>query len=212
MKIGTRFKNEPYLAFKKEDAVLDKNLNCYVTPVDKAIELWKGRSVAVSAIVAAVDGKDIYFLINQRGKGTPDYKDKWNFTCGYLEGHESANEGCTREVYEETGIMIDPDKFELVMVQTNPLMCNHGNVTLRYLCVLPYLIDIPDDCCNTESRGGEKGEVFDVKWVNKDNIPKYVWAFDHQSTLKYYAYLINEHLKNGQYIEDIAKHILVEYN
>ena len=33
MKIGTRFKNEPYLAFKKEDAVLDKNLNCYVTPV-----------------------------------------------------------------------------------------------------------------------------------------------------------------------------------
>ena len=65
MKIGTRFKNEPYLAFKKEDAVLDKNLNCYVTPVDKTIELWKGRSVAVSAIVAAVDGKDIYFLINQ---------------------------------------------------------------------------------------------------------------------------------------------------
>lgn len=212
MKIGTRFKNEPYLAFKKEDAVLDKNLNCYVTPVDKAIELWKGRNVAVSAIVAAVDGKDIYFLVNQRGKGAPDYKDKWNFTCGYLEGHESANEGCTREVYEETGIMIDPDKFELVMVQTNPLMCNHGNVTLRYLCVLPYLIDIPDDCCNTESRGGEKGEVSDVKWVNKDNIPKYVWAFDHQSTLKYYAYLINEHLKNGQYIEDIAKHILVEYN
>lgn len=212
MKIGTRFKNEPYLAFKKEDAVLDKNLNCYVTPVDKAIELWKGRSVAVSAIVAAVDGKDIYFLINQRGKGTPDYKDKWNFTCGYLEGHESANEGCTREVYEETGIMIDPDKFKLVMVQTNPLMCNHGNVTLRYLCVLPYLIDIPDDCCNTESRGGEKDEVSDVKWVNKDNIPKYVWAFDHQSTLKYYAYLINEHLKNGQHIEDIAKHILVEYN
>ena len=108
--------------------------------------------------------------------------------------------------------MIDPDKFELVMVQTNPLMCNHGNVTLRYLCVLPYLIDIPDDCCNTESRGGEKGEVSDVKWVNKDNIPKYVWAFDHQSILKYYAYLINENLKNGQYIEDIAKHILVEYN
>lgn len=212
MKIGTRFKNEPYLAFKKEDAVLDKNLNCYVTPVDKVIELWKGRSVAVSAIVAAVDGKDIYFLVNQRGKGTPDYKDKWNFTCGYLEGHESANEGCTREVYEETGIMIDPDKFELVMVQTNPLMCNHGNVTLRYLCVLPYLIDIPDDCCNTESRGGEKGEVSDVKWVNKDNIPKYVWAFDHQSALKYYAYLINENLKNGQHIEDIAKHILVEYN
>lgn len=212
MKIGTRFKNEPYLAFKKEDAVLDKNLNCYVTPVDKAIELWKGRNVAVSAIVAAVDGKDIYFLINQRGKGTPDYKDKWNFTCGYLEGHESANEGCTREVYEETGIMIDPDKFELVMVETNPLMSSHGNVTLRYLCVLPYLIDIPDDCCNTESRGGEKDEVSDVKWINKDNIPKYVWAFDHQSTLKYYAYLINEHLKNGQYIEDIAKHILVEYN
>ena len=212
MKIGTRFKNEPYLAFKKEDAVLDENFNRYVTPVDKAIELWKGRSVAVSAIVAAVDGKDIYFLVNQRGKGTPDYKDKWNFTCGYLEGHESANEGCTREVYEETGIMIDPDKFELVMVQTNPLMCNHGNVTLRYLCVLPYLIDIPDDCCNTESRGGEKGEVSDVKWVNKDNIPKYVWAFDHQSTLKYYAYLINENLKNGQHIEDIAKHILVEYN
>ena len=111
MKIGTRFKNEPYLAFKKEDAVLDKNLNCYVTPVDKAIELWKGRSVAVSAIVAAVDGKDIYFLINQRGKGTPDYKDKWNFTCGYLEGHESANEGCTREVYEETG----KDRDNLIM-------------------------------------------------------------------------------------------------
>lgn len=27
-----------------------------------------------------------------------------------------------------------------------------------------------------------------------------------------YAYLINENLKNSQYIEDIAKHILVEYN
>ena len=211
MKLGTRFKNEPYLAFKKEDAVLDGNLNSWVIPKDKVTELWKGRNVAVSAIVAAIVNGEIYFLINERGTGTPDYKDKWNFVCGYLEGHESGNEGCTREVYEETGIFIDPERFSLVMVQTNPLMCNNGNVTLRYLCVLPYIINIPDNSSNSSERGGENNEVSGVRWIHAGDISEYDWAFDHESTLKYYRYLIKEKLGN-EYIDDIAHVIPIQYN
>lgn len=169
MKIGKRTKNTPYI-------VKDEN--------GKEKVVWVGRSVAVSTIVFANEDGNWYVLANQRGEDTPDYQGCWNNVCGYLEGSESGQEGCTREVYEETGVLIRPELFKLVNIETNPYMCSHSNVTLRYLAFLPCLIQIGNTDSN--SRGGESGEVSNIKWIPIDEIKNYNWAFNHKETLTHY--------------------------
>ena len=78
----------------------------------KGVTLWSGRYCAVAAFVFCKLKGEWCILANQRGKGTPDYQGYWNCVCGYLEADESAEQGCAREVYEETGVKINPNKFK----------------------------------------------------------------------------------------------------
>lgn len=173
MKIGKRFKNTPY-------TVKDENGN------EKVI--WVGRSVAISTIVLTKENDKWYILANKRGENTPDYQGCWNNVCGYLEGHESAQEGCTREVYEETGVLIRPEAFKLVHVESNPYMCAHGNVTLRFLAILPCMLPVGNNDSN--GRGGEVGEVENIKWIPIEEVGNYEWAFNHKETI--YGYIQND--------------------
>lgn len=156
--------------------------------------LWSGRYCAICAIVLYRDENgEFWFLANKRGKGTPDYQGYWNLPCGFLEADESAEEGCVREVYEETGIRIlDPKKFELHQVQTEPEKCNNGNVTLRYLCFIKDAMDFDENVDDmdymfgpklAELRGGETNEVAEVQWLNADEVLEYKWAFNHKEII-----------------------------
>ena len=101
----------------------------------------------------------------------------WNCTCGFLEADETAEGGCNRETYEETGYIIPPSEFNLVGVETDPAVCNNGNVTLRYVAILdkPPIKGMPI--------GGEKDEVDEVKWIPLTEIDNYVWAFNHRQRI-----------------------------
>lgn len=136
--------------------------------------LWSGRYCAIAAFVfCKLDGV-WHVLANKRGSGTPDFQGVWNCPCGFLEADETAEGGCNRETYEETGYIIPTSEFNLVGVETDPAVCNNGNVTLRYVAVLdkPPVKGIPT--------GGEKDEVDEVKWIPVAEIVDYEWAFNHK--------------------------------
>jgi len=162
----------------------------------KGVTLWSGRYTAICGIVVYRIGGKLHFLANKRGEGAPDYQGYWNLPCGFLEGYESAEEGCVREVFEECGVLIkDPKHFELHNVETEPEKCNNGNVTLRYICY----IDNEDNYDNivddkelvldpngifADRRGGELDEVIDVLWISEDDYRNYQWAFNHREIIE----------------------------
>ena len=141
--------------------------------------LWSGRYCAVAAFVFRhIDG--IWsVLANLRGPGTPDYQGCWNAVCGFLEANETAQQCCSREIFEETGYIIKPEKFLQVYTQTDPETSNNGNVTLRHIAI----IFDNEDISRETPEGGEANEVDDVKWIPVGGVHNYRWAFNHEQTI-----------------------------
>ena len=141
--------------------------------------LWSGRYCAVAAFVfRRIDG--IWsVLANLRGSGTPDYQGCWNAVCGFLEANEDAKQCCSREIFEETGYIIKPEKFLQIYTQTDPETSNNGNVTLRHIAIIFDNEDIPRET----PEGGEANEVDDVKWIPICDIYSFKWAFNHRDVI-----------------------------
>ena len=149
--------------------------------------LWSGRYCAVAAFVfRRID--DIWsVLANLRGSGTPDYQGCWNAVCGFLEANETAQQGCSREIFEETGYEIKPEKFLQVYTQTDPETSNNGNVTIRHIAII-----FGHELGNRkQAEGGEENEVDEIKWIPIDDIHLYDWAFDHDKIISelFYDYI-----------------------
>lgn len=138
--------------------------------------LWSGRYAAVCGIVLVNYKQDIFVLANLRGPGTPDYQGYWNLPCGFLEDNETGAEGVCREIFEECGLTLAPSCFSLFDVETDPLTCNNGNVTIRYI-TLRVVLELPK--LKYENINGEENEVESVKWINIREIDNYKWAFNH---------------------------------
>ena len=141
--------------------------------------LWSGRYCAVAAFVFRRIEGIWTVLANLRGTGTPDYQGCWNAVCGFLEANETAQQGCSREIFEETGYEIKPEKFLQVYTQTDPETSNNGNVTLRHIAIIFEHELGPQK----KAEGGEKNEVDDVKWISIDRVYDYKWAFNHEQTI-----------------------------
>ena len=144
-----------------------------ILPMDKRRTLFDGRYCAVSGFVFKFDGK-WRVLANKRGDGAPDYKHCWNVVCGFLEANETDRAGISREVLEETGYIIDEDDWKFQGVETDPVVCNNGNVSLRFTAVASR--DIKKAVGAT---GGEEDEVEGCEWIPIDSIDEYQWAFNH---------------------------------
>lgn len=142
--------------------------------------LWSGRYTAVAAFVFLLKDNEWFVLTNKRGAGTPDFQGLWNCVCGFLEADECAQEGCSREVFEETGVKIPAEKFLNVYVQTDPETSNNGNVTIRHMAVL---FDRVDDWRPKPHTGGEENEVDEVYWMPLGKVQGYEWAFGHNKTI-----------------------------
>lgn len=148
---------------------------------------WISRSCAVAAFIFVYDkNKNDYFVLaNKRGPGTPNFQGYWNCPCGYIDFDEDAPTAAKREVFEETGYVIDKNKLVMVGVNSDPNQVNQ-NITIRYYALLD---DYP--VCKP-SIGGEKDEVDDVKWISINQIINYEWAFEHKEIIKYiYLNIIN---------------------
>lgn len=145
--------------------------------------LWSGRYCAVAAFAFCKIHGVWHVLANQRGEGTPDFQGYWNCPCGFLD-METAEEACSREAYEETGVKIDPAKWTLFGVESDPIYCNNGNVTLRYITVLEYGKDNISTSMEAVLNGeGEQDEVIRIQWIPIRDIDKYNWAFNHKNRI-----------------------------
>lgn len=159
---------------------------CYkITEGEHAGEtIWSGRYCAVTAFVFCKILGMWHILANKRGKGTPDFQGYWNCPCGFLEADENAKSACSREVYEETGLEIDPSRFSFTEVETEPSKCNNGNVSLRYIAVLDQDRDNISVSMDKVLNGdGEQDEVEDIKWIPLKDVHEYKWAFSHEVEL-----------------------------
>lgn len=166
--------------------------------------LFDGRYACVCAIVLAQEEKTLWVLVNKRGPGCPNEVGKWNMPCGYMDAG-SAEENCSKEVYEETGIKVSPDQFSMVGISDTG---KERNVTLRYLAVLPEgRCELPS-IESLKGLGGEPDEVSEIKWIDINFIDKYKWAFNHDKVLEKTLMEIYQYQKAQQ----IGKQINIETN
>jgi ADP-ribose pyrophosphatase YjhB (NUDIX family) len=179
-------RNKPYLAFNPSETKETGDGYGWLVSKEDCRTLYDGRYCAVSGFFfAVVDGK-YSVLAEKRGEGTPDFQGMWCCPCGFLEGDENAKEGIKRETYEECGIEIEYDKIRFVEAETEPALCNNGNVTLRHTGFLGKQAKIERELW-TEDRGGEKKEVAEVAWIPLTHVDRYEWAFGHAEVIKEYA-------------------------
>ena len=145
---------------------------------------WISRSIAVLGIITGFDKDGIqYVLATQRGKGTPDpeFVGCWCLPCGYLDYNETIKQAVSREVFEETGVKIDPSCFSLLGINSNPEE-KRQNVTIRFKCEV-----VPIENYKLSTEFSEPDEVEAVKWIPIYEYFKYKWAFNHDKLIKDYV-------------------------
>lgn len=145
---------------------------------------WVSRAIAVTGCVFTFLNGKWCVLANKRGEGTPDFQGMWNMPCGYLDFNETTKEAVIREVYEETGVQVNPDYIQFWKFVDTPTQ-NRQNVTFRYYA----LIDDPQPGTisvgtGNNDRGGEKNEVEAIGWIPVKDVNNYEWAFNHDDIIK----------------------------
>lgn len=153
--------------------------NFQITAKEDNKKYWISRSIAVASFIffKEKDGS-LFVLANKRGKGTPDFQGMWNCPCGYLDFDETLEQAASREVFEETGVIIDPKKFIFHYINSDPKDSNKQNVTVRFKV---FLSKRPE----TMPRfGGEQNEVDKILWIPVKTIDKFKWAFNHDRIIK----------------------------
>lgn len=78
-------------------------------------------------------GEEVLLLLREKEPN----KGKWNGVGGKIEAHESLEESCIREVYEETGLRIEKPIFKGVLSFNGAggialFVCNHFNGEIRH--------------------------------------------------------------------------------
>lgn len=148
-------------------------------------EYWISRSVAVIVILFAYDlkGKQ-YVLTVKRGKGTPDpeYVGVHCLPCGYLDFDETTQEAAARELFEETGVKVNPDDLKLLSINDNPSDDKRQNITFRYFIEIK---GIPIEGINQilTNEFSEKDEVDFAEFIPVVNIDDYKWAFNQDKII-----------------------------
>lgn len=162
---------------------VDSANNAYQSLKKKTKSIWISRSVAVATFTFGYDEDgELYVLVSQRGKGTPD-KDligAWNCQCGYLDYDEDTLTAAKRETFEETGVELDKANVMFWKFIDDPAKDERQNIVFRYLALFENDV-INDISFSTDNM--EKDEVSDIQWLNVNEVLKYKWAFDHDSII-----------------------------
>lgn len=93
--------------------------------------IFLSRSVAVVVICMDIINGDAVFV--KRGPAM-DRSGTYCFPCGYLDYDESCEQAAVRELYEETGLVIAPEKLTMLSVRSDPQKSNRQNVSIVYVC------------------------------------------------------------------------------
>ena len=142
---------------------------------------WFSRSMATAIFVYCkdVDG-DWCVLSSVRGEDAADFRGFWNCTCGYLDFDETMKDCAMRELYEETGLLIDEDIVKLIGIEDNP-EANRQNVTARFAA---FIEDAVTDDFTFSKAHNEGEEVGEIKWIKMSDVDDYMWAFNHDKRIK----------------------------
>ena len=141
---------------------VDSANNAYQSLKKKTKSIWISRSVAVATFTFGYDEDgELYVLVSQRGKGTPD-KDligAWNCQCGYLDYDEDTLTAAKRETFEETGVELDKANVRFWKFIDDPAKDERQNIVFRYLALFENDV-INDISFSTDNM--EKDEVSDI--------------------------------------------------
>lgn len=163
----------------------------YPITTESGETVWVHRSIAVAGFVFCKIDNEWHVLANQRGEGTPDFQGYWNCPCGYLDFDEKLNEACAREIYEETGVKIEPYELQFAGYNDDPKDSNRQNVTMRFMAIIDEShIGISTNAIKG-TLGGEENEVKAIMWIKMSELDNYQWAFNHKAIIKgiYDAYV-----------------------
>ena len=151
-------------------------------PIEKdGKEYWVSRSCAAVAYVYCFHNGKMMVLANKRGPGLPNNVGKWNAPSGFLDYGETLRECAAREVFEETGLKLNPSDFNLEEVDDSPSRIGQ-NVLFRFSAVTKYTDALTNEKC-------EKDEVDDVRWIPINDIDDYEWTSEaHVYAMKQYSY------------------------
>lgn len=148
-------------------------------------EYWISRSVAVVTFVHGYDENEReYILAEQRGPGTPDpeFHGCWCLPCGYVDFDETIKEAASREVFEETGVRIDPNRWGILSINSDPKSDKRQNITFRLETTISGIEEV-----KLTSKNSELDEVSGLKWIPINNMNNYKWAFNHEELIKEYC-------------------------
>jgi 8-oxo-dGTP pyrophosphatase MutT (NUDIX family) len=85
-----------------------------------------------------------------------------------------------RELYEETGLLIDEGLVKLIGYEDSP-EANRQNVTFRFAA---FIEDATTDEFTFSKKHNEGKEVGEIKWIKMSDVDKYMWAFNHDKRIK----------------------------
>lgn len=101
-----------------------------------------------------------------------------------MDFDETLAEACSREIYEETGVKIEPSALYMCSVNDDPKDSNRQNVTMRFMAVVDEShIGISTNAIKGQL-GGEENEVKAIMWVKISDLDNYQWAFNHKHLIE----------------------------
>lgn len=117
-------------------------------------------------------------LLGQRSAKSKAFANAWCLVGGFLDpGTESLEQCAARELEEETGLVIAPERMKLVAVQSDPRRDPRGQIV--------------DTVWSTQVEGDLPAVAADdlqaVAWHRLDNALAMNLAFDHQDSLQRFA-------------------------
>jgi ADP-ribose pyrophosphatase YjhB (NUDIX family) len=100
-------------------------------------------------------------------------KNRWDIPGGYLDWDETLHECCSRELKEETGLIVEPKNWEFFYYFSNPDNSVGNQVIDLYFKTDAYTGDIKLD----------SKEALEYRWFSLTNLPEDL-AFDHREALE----------------------------
>ena len=140
---------------------------------------WISRSCAASGFIFILDD-GLRVLACKRGIGAPDYQGYWNVPGGYLDYNETLAECCSREIAEETNLVVNPKFLKLYNINDNPIKSNKQNIAFHFWTFSKDLFKGQ----TVYAKGTELNEVDEVDWIGLDRLDDYEFAFDQKNTIK----------------------------
>ena len=126
--------------------------------------------VTVDVVALTVADGDLRLLVVRRGR--PPFEGQWAFPGGYLEVDEDLAPGAARELREETGISLEPERLRQLGAYGDPARDpRNRTISLAFLAEL-------DDAVPAE--GGD--DASDAQWRRVDDVRDEL-AFDHARIL-----------------------------